>query len=73
MQMPAEKKEQIPPHWMSYVSVVDVTGSLKKAQSLGATVLVPVTPVSDYGQFAVIQDPQGASIALWQNLKSCKP
>lgn len=72
MQIPAEHKGQIPPHWMSYVSVTDVDESLKKAQSLGAKVLVPVTPVSDFGRFAVIQDPQGASIALWQNLKSCK-
>ena len=73
MQIPADQTGKIPPHWLSYISVEDVDASLKKAQSLGAKVLVPVTPISDFGKFTVIQDPQGASIALWQNLKSCKP
>jgi predicted enzyme related to lactoylglutathione lyase len=71
MQIPADKKGQIPPHWMSYISVKNVEETLEKAQSLGATILVPPTQAGDVGRFAIIQDPQGASVAFWQSLKSC--
>lgn len=33
---------------------------------------MPATPVSDFGRFAVIQDPTGAHIALWQSTKDKK-
>ncbi len=71
MQIPADKVGKIPPHWMSYVSVENVDKFVEKAQSLGATITVPATNVSDYGRFAVIADPTGAHIAFWQSLKSC--
>jgi predicted enzyme related to lactoylglutathione lyase len=71
LQVPHEKKGHVPPHWMSYISVENVDETIKKAKSLGASVTVEATPVSDYGRFAVIQDPTGAHIAVWQNLKAC--
>ena len=70
LQIPQDKQKQVPPHWLSYVSVENTEIMLKKAQTLGATVIAPVTPVGDFGQFAIIQDPTGAHIALWQSLKS---
>jgi predicted enzyme related to lactoylglutathione lyase len=66
-----QHEAHIPPHWMNYISVKDVKETLKKAEALGAKVIVPVTPVSDFGLFIVIQDPTGAAIAFWQSLKSC--
>lgn len=71
MQIPADKKAQIPPHWMTYIYVENLDESLQKAQDLGASVKMPITPVSDFGRFAVIADPTGAPIALWQSMKSC--
>jgi predicted enzyme related to lactoylglutathione lyase len=50
--------------------VENLDKSVEKAKSLGATIKVPQTPVSDFGRFAVIIDPTGAYFALWQSLKS---
>ena len=44
---------------------------LEKAKKLGATIKMPATNVADYGRFAVLQDPTGAHIAIWQSLKNC--
>lgn len=70
MQTPADKQGQIPPHWMSYINVDNLDESLAKATSLGASVKIPATAVKDFGRFAIIIDPTGAHIAMWQNLKS---
>lgn len=67
--IPAGMKDQIPPHWLAYISVDDVEKSLKLAAQNGAKVLKPVQKAGDMGLFAVIQDPTGAHIALWQALK----
>jgi predicted enzyme related to lactoylglutathione lyase len=58
--------EEIPPHWNSYVSVDDVDGTLGKVAPAGGTVVMPATDVMDAGRMAVVQDPNGAAIALWQ-------
>jgi predicted enzyme related to lactoylglutathione lyase len=67
-QIPNDQKGQIPPHWMGYILVDDVEATLEKAQSMGATVKLPVTKAGDYGLFIVITDPTGAHIAFWQRL-----
>ncbi len=71
IETPADKQGQIPPHWMSYVSVDNIDETLTKATSLGATVKVPSTDIGDLGRFAILTDPTGAHIALWQCVKSC--
>ncbi len=55
-----------PPLWFAYVNVVDVAASLVKAVELGATEMKGVTEVPGMGSFALLVDPQGANIALWQ-------
>jgi predicted enzyme related to lactoylglutathione lyase len=71
MQMTPEEVSKIPAHWMTYVYVNSVDDSVAKAQKLGAKVIVPPTAVEDYGRFAILQDPAGAHIGLWQCTKSC--
>jgi predicted enzyme related to lactoylglutathione lyase len=58
-----------PSFWLSYVLVDDIQAATKKAKSLGATVMKEVTPVADYGEFSVLQDPTGAHLALWKPKK----
>ncbi|MEM7009059.1 MAG: VOC family protein [Thermodesulfobacteriota bacterium] len=66
----AEQVEQgIPTHWASYVSVADVDESVKKAQSLGANIVMQPMDVFDAGRMAVVMDPTGAVFSLWQPLK----
>ena len=64
LQMPAEAKGA-PPMWLSYVTVADVAAALAKAQSLGAKVIKEVTTLP-MGSFALIADPQGAVLGLWE-------
>ena len=58
-----------PSMWLAYVLVNDVASSVKKAKSLGATIIKDVSDVPGYGQFAIFQDPTGAMLALWKPAK----
>ena len=55
-----------PPMWLSYVTVSDVKASLAKAVELGAEEFKGVTEIPGKGSFAIIKDPQGGMIALWE-------
>jgi predicted enzyme related to lactoylglutathione lyase len=57
---------RIPPHWNCYVSVDDADAAAARAESLGAAVVLPAGDVGASGRLAVIQDPQGAILSVWQ-------
>jgi hypothetical protein len=62
-----EQREQgVPAHWGIYVAVESADASARRAAELGGTVLAPAFDVFDYGRMAVVQDPTGAIISLWQ-------
>jgi uncharacterized protein len=50
-----------------YVQVESIEDSLKKAQELGAYVVVPKSPVPGMGWFAVLTGPQKNLLGLWQD------
>ena len=56
----------VPPHWNSYVTVQDVDASVAKATELGGSVLMQAQDVAQIGRMAVIADPAGAGVALWE-------
>lgn len=59
-----------PPHWMPYITVDDLDATLAKAESLGATVVLPPMPLpEDSGWIAIIKDPQGVATGLAQYVK----
>jgi predicted enzyme related to lactoylglutathione lyase len=60
--MPAE----VPDHWLVYFGTADLDGDAKRAQDLGATVVVEATEIPGIGRFSVLADPQGAVFALFQ-------
>lgn len=64
--IPKDQQKHVPPHWMSYILVESVEEALKKAEKNGATIIKPATKAGDFGRFAIIKDPTGAHIALWQ-------
>ena len=67
VRLPAEAGPA-PTMWMSYVTVEDLPSAVAKAKALGARVCRDVTPLP-MGRFAVIADPQGAAIGLWEFAK----
>jgi predicted enzyme related to lactoylglutathione lyase len=52
--------------WLAYVAVASVDESAKRAESLKAKTVVPPSDIPGIGRFAVIQDPVGAVVALFQ-------
>jgi len=60
------ERASAPPHWNSYVAVDDVDASAKAAESLGGTVMWSPFDVPDQGRMAVLLDPSGARLGLWQ-------
>jgi predicted enzyme related to lactoylglutathione lyase len=59
-----------PSTWLPYVLVDDLEAATKKAQSLGASLLKETTEVPGMGAFAIITDPVGAMLGLWQTKKA---
>jgi uncharacterized protein len=55
-----------PPHWNSYVTVVDAAAVSARAAELGGAVTMPAANVEGIGRMAVISDPAGAMLALWE-------
>lgn len=69
-EMSAEQKAQgMPSVWNSYISVDNVDAVAAKAGGLGGTIIMPPFDVMDAGRMAVIQDPTGAFVSLWQSNK----
>lgn len=55
-----------PDMWSVYFSVEDAAVMLDRAVFLGAMRLVPPMPIGDMGTMAVMLDPTGAALGLWQ-------
>jgi uncharacterized protein len=54
------------PHWMAHVQVDDVDATAALAKKLGGKVWKEPTDIPTVGRFAVIADPQGASISMFR-------
>lgn len=55
-----------PPHWNCYVTVTSADDAARRARELGATVVAEPFDVMDVGRMALITDPSGASLCLWE-------
>ena len=66
----------MPPHWGVYFAVADIEASVAQAESLGATINVPITDIikeegqAPVGRLAALVDPQGASFSILQDIPS---
>jgi uncharacterized protein len=63
---PEMRAQGAPPAWLNYVTVANLEESVAKAKELGATVIQEPLDVLDSGRMAIIADPQGAMLALWE-------
>jgi uncharacterized protein len=62
----APTTDQIPPHWNSYVTVSSADEAASKAEELGASVSAEPFDVMETGRMAVLQDPTGAALCVWE-------
>jgi len=63
---PDQLSHGVPPHWNLYVAVENADATTARATQLGGTILAAPFDVFDSGRMAVVQDPTGATICLWQ-------
>jgi predicted enzyme related to lactoylglutathione lyase len=54
------------PNWLTYVGVPDLASALATVEGRGGQVLHPITSIPDGGRYAVITDPQGGVIGLYE-------
>lgn len=59
-----------PSSWLAYVEVDDVEKAVDKARKLGGKVMKDVTEVKGMGSFAILNDPTGAMLGLWQSKRA---
>jgi uncharacterized protein len=65
-QQKAQRDQGVPPNWASYVTVERADGTAAKAKELGATLVLEPFDVMAHGRMAVVQDPTGAILAIWE-------
>ncbi len=64
-------KKQMPEQGpVNYVLVESVDDFAKKATMLGGKVILPKQPIPDMGAFAVIQDPEGNTLGLFETSRA---
>ena len=60
----------VPPHWLSYVTVENADATAARAAELGGTICKAPFDIPEVGRIAIVVDPQGAAIGLFQ--PSCR-
>ena len=50
-----------------FITVEDVAAAVRRAEELGARVLIPPTALPEGDEMAVLQDPQGMPFAVWRS------
>jgi predicted enzyme related to lactoylglutathione lyase len=63
---PEMQQAGAPPHWMAHVAVDDVDDAARSAEETGARIIEGPTDIPEVGRFAVIADPQGATLSLFR-------
>jgi predicted enzyme related to lactoylglutathione lyase len=61
-----ERAQGVPPHWNNYVTVESADATASRTAELGGTVIVPPFDVLEAGRMAVIADPTGAVLCVWE-------
>lgn len=58
--------QQIPPHWNSYINVENLDATVQHWQDQGGSVEMPGCDIMESGRMAMVKDPTGAMVGLWQ-------
>ena len=64
--MQEQRAQGAPPFWLAYVTVANADEAAERTRDLGGKVCADPFDVMDYGRMAILQDPTGATLAVWQ-------
>jgi predicted enzyme related to lactoylglutathione lyase len=71
MYQQGEREQGVPPNWHSYVTVASADDAAARARELGAELMGDgAFDVMDVGRMAIVQDPVGATVFVWEPRKS---
>jgi uncharacterized protein len=62
----AQRERGVPPHWNSYAAVASADETAMRATILGGTIVTEPFDVGASGRMAIVKDPQGATLCLWE-------
>ena len=65
-QRPDEAAMGVPSHWVTYLAVDDVDATAGRVTSAGGQLVVEPFDVMESGRMAVVADPTGGFVSLWQ-------
>ncbi|HEU5059106.1 MAG TPA: VOC family protein [Kofleriaceae bacterium] len=57
---------EAPTAWLPYVQVASVEATVERARKLGATIVVDTKAIPSHGTLAVLLDPTGAALGIWE-------
>jgi predicted enzyme related to lactoylglutathione lyase len=60
------EEKNAPPHWNNYVAVASADETAAKAKELGGKLMMEPFDVMDVGRMAVVVDPTGGILAVWE-------
>jgi predicted enzyme related to lactoylglutathione lyase len=61
--------EAMPAFWNSYICVDDVAATVAEVEGAGGSVMMPPMQAMEAGHMAIISDPAGAAVSLWQPIE----
>lgn len=61
------EQPQGPTAWSVYLRTADIESTVTAASEHGAQVIVPAMDIADLGKMAMVIDPSGAAVGLWQS------
>jgi len=61
-----QRKAKAPPSWLPYICVKSVDATVQKAKAARGMICMGPLDVMDKGRMATLQDPTGATFAIWQ-------
>lgn len=69
----ANAPQGVRPNWLTYLSVSNVDSAYAAALAAGAVSKMAPAQMGDAGRSAIITDPTGATVALWQSAQGDTP
>ncbi|PWH05069.1 VOC family protein [Brachybacterium endophyticum] len=64
--MTCPEGDPLPAAWGVYLLVDDAEARVRRVTDNGGTVIVPLDGISDTGRMAIVLDPTGADVGLWE-------
>ncbi len=61
------------PRWIAYIGTDDIEATVREAQELGGRVTKEITSMPNGGQYALLEDPQGAPFGVYASTSSHGP